>query len=144
VCLAGVFIGQKAEGEGGQEVASAGALAMCDEQHQVRRPCSRAGGDLSWLRGSVGRRWRGHGGRQHAESRGRREGGPGRVLPLLLQVSRLKLGQRGLGSTAEDSSTMATGSRRTGTVRLTVKSIFWIFAHHMFDQMPARISNLNF
>jgi hypothetical protein len=73
-----------------------------------------------------------------------KRGGPGRVLPLLLQVSRLGSGQRGLGSTAEDSSSMAIGSRRTGTVRLTVKSIFWIFAHHVLDEMPARNQISNF
>jgi hypothetical protein len=68
----------------------------------------------------------------------RQRGGVRTVLPLLLHVLRSGSGQRGLGSTAEDSSSMATGSRRTGIVRLTVKSIFWIFAHHVLDQMPAR------
>jgi hypothetical protein len=40
-----------------------------------------------------------------------REGGSGCVLPPLLQVSRLGSGQRGLGSTAGVSTSMATGSR---------------------------------
>jgi hypothetical protein len=69
----------------------------------------------------------------------KKRGGPGRILPLLLPFSRLGSGQRGLGSTAEDSSSMATGPRRTGTVMLTVAPIFWIFASQVFDQMPARI-----
>jgi hypothetical protein len=79
----GVFIGQEAEGEGGQEVACARVLATCDEQHQARRPCSRAGGVLSWRRGSVGRRWRSHDGRQLAERKKERRGGPGGALLFL-------------------------------------------------------------
>jgi hypothetical protein len=72
------------------------------------------------------------------------EGGSGRVLPLLLHVSRLGSGQRGLGSTAEMSTSMATGLERTGTALATVELIFWIFAHQVFDTMPARTLNLNF
>jgi hypothetical protein len=49
-----------------------------------------------------------------------KRGGPGRALPLLLHFSRLGSGQRGLGSTVEMSTSVATGSRRTGTVMLTV------------------------
>jgi hypothetical protein len=52
-------------------------------QHRARRPCSRAGGVLSWRRGSVGRRWRGHYGRQVAERKKERRGGPGGVLLVL-------------------------------------------------------------
>jgi hypothetical protein len=44
-------------------------------------------------------------------------------------VARPGSGQRGLGSTAEDSTSMATGSRRTGTGLATVAPIFWILAH---------------
>jgi hypothetical protein len=40
-----------------------------------------------------------------------------------LHFSRLGLGQRELGSTAASSTSMATGSRRTATVILTVNSI---------------------
>jgi hypothetical protein len=40
------------------------------------------------------------------------EGGSGRVLTLLLHVSWLGSGQRGLGSTVEMSMSMATGLRR--------------------------------
>jgi hypothetical protein len=56
-----------------------------------------------------------------------KRGGPGRVLPLLLHVSRLGSGQRGLGSTVEMSRSMATGLERTGTAMLTVKLIFLDF-----------------
>jgi hypothetical protein len=52
-------------------------------QSRVRRPWGRAGG--AWLRrrGTVGRRWRGHAGRQRAESRGQGERGPGGCFLLL-------------------------------------------------------------
>jgi hypothetical protein len=93
----GVFIGQTAEGEGGQEVASVGALATCDEQHRARRPCSHAGGVLSRRRSTVGRCWRGHGSRQRAESRGRREG----VLGVFFLFSSMTHGSgRGRGGWA--------------------------------------------
>jgi hypothetical protein len=39
-------------------------------------------------------------------------------------VARPGSGQRGLGSTAGDSTSMATGCERTGTAFVTVKSIF--------------------
>jgi hypothetical protein len=68
-----------------------------------------------------------------------REGGSGRFFLFSFHVPQLGSGQRGLGSTAEDSSSMATGSRRMGIAMLTVEPISWIFAHHVFDQMPARI-----
>jgi hypothetical protein len=44
-----------------------------------------------------------------------------------LPFSRLGSGQRGLGSTAASSMSMATGLRRTATVILTVHSIFFDF-----------------
>jgi hypothetical protein len=77
--------------------------------------------------------------REEGQRRGVRAGSS-----FSFHVPRLGSRQRGLGSTAEDSSSMATGSRRTGTVRFTVKSIFWIFAHHVFDQMPTRNQISNF
>jgi hypothetical protein len=46
---------------------------------------------------------------------------------LSFHVARLGSGQTGLGSTAGVSTSMATGSRRTGTVKLTVNSIYLDF-----------------
>jgi hypothetical protein len=36
------------------------------------------------------------------------------------------------------------GLGRTRTVRLTVTTIFWIFAHQVLDTMPAKTLNSNF
>jgi hypothetical protein len=58
-----------------------------------------------------------------------------------LPFSWLGLGQRGLGSTAAVSTSMATGQRRTATVIITVNSIF---VCQVFDEMPARDLNSNF
>jgi hypothetical protein len=66
------------------------------------------------------------------------------VSSISSHVARLGSGQRELGSTVEVSTSMATGSRRTATVMLTVNSIFSIFACQVFGQMPARNSNSNF
>jgi hypothetical protein len=127
VCSAGVFIGQTAEGEGGQEVASAGGPG------DVRRPTPGAAALLACWRGSVSvTEYCGSvlvRSRRSATCREQREkrGGPRRVLPLLLHDSRLGSGQRGLGSTAEMSTSMATGLERTGTTMLTVKLIFLDF-----------------
>jgi hypothetical protein len=55
---------------------------------------------------------------QRAEEEER--GGSWVLSPLLLPFSRLGLGQRGLGSTAEVSRSMATGFERARTVKLTV------------------------
>jgi hypothetical protein len=74
----------------------------------------------------------------------KKRGGPRRILLLLLHFSRLGSGQRGLGSIAEVSTSMATGSRRTGTVLATVSSIPSDFACQVFDAMPAKNSNSNF
>jgi hypothetical protein len=109
---AGVFIGQEAEGKGGQWVACAGGPGDVRWRCRARRPCSRAGRAWSRRRGAVGRCWRGQAGRQLAERKRDREGGPGGRLPLL-HFSRLGSGQRGLGSTTEMSTSMATGFRRT-------------------------------
>jgi hypothetical protein len=57
--------------------------------------------------------------------RGRRRGDWVRaVSSVSSHVARLGSGQRELGSTAEVSTSMATGLRRTTTVMLTVNSIF--------------------
>jgi hypothetical protein len=67
-----------------------------------------------------------------------KRGGPGRVLPLLLHFSRLGSGQR-LGLTEGVSTAWLQGLGRTRTVMLTVNDFSQIFAHHVFDQMSARI-----
>jgi hypothetical protein len=64
-------------------VAGVGALATCDVQHWVWRPCSRAGGVLSWWRGSVGWHWRSHDGRRRADRRAAEKGGLGGFFLLL-------------------------------------------------------------
>jgi hypothetical protein len=75
--LGGGFYRPGGRGEGGQKVADARALATCDGQHRAQRPCARAGGVLSWRRGTVGRLWRAHAGRRHAERRETERGGSG-------------------------------------------------------------------
>jgi hypothetical protein len=50
----------------------------------------------------------------------RQRGGVRAASSLSFHVARLGSGQRGLGSTAEVSTSMATGPRRTATVMLTV------------------------
>jgi hypothetical protein len=82
-CSEGAFIGQGVRGKGGQWVACAWGPGDVHDQHRARRPCSRAGGVWSQRRSSVGRCWRGHAGRQLAERKRDREGGPGGVFPLL-------------------------------------------------------------
>jgi hypothetical protein len=96
VCSEGDFIGQEIGGEGGQKVAGAGALATCDGQHRAQRPCARAGGVLSWRRGTVGRHWRDHAGRPLAERKRERRGGPGGVL-LFLPCLTAWVGAEGAG-----------------------------------------------
>jgi hypothetical protein len=71
-------------------------------------------------------------------------GGVRAASSFCFHVARPGSGQRGLGSTAEDSTSMATGSRRTGTGLVTVAPILWIFAHQVLDIMPARNSISNF
>jgi hypothetical protein len=83
VCSEGVFIGQRGGDKGAQWVAGAGCADDVHGRGRARRPCSRAGGVLSRRRSAVGRLWRGHGGRQLAERKRDREGGPGGVFPLL-------------------------------------------------------------
>jgi hypothetical protein len=73
-----------------------------------------------------------------------KERGVWAVLLLVLLVSRPGSGQGRLGSTAGDSTSMATGLGRTGTAMATVESISWIFAHQVLDIMPARIETSNF
>jgi hypothetical protein len=144
VCSAGVFYRPGSRGRG-RPVAR-----RCGGPGDVRRATPGAAALLACWRGLVAatgycgsvlaRSRRSATGNEQREKRG----GPGHDLPLLLQVSRLGSGQRVLGSTAEDSSSMATGSRRTGTVMITVAPIFWIFAPQVFDTMPARNLNSNF
>jgi hypothetical protein len=140
----GGFIGSGGRGQGRPEARRCGGPGDVHGRHRPRRPCSRAGGVWSQPRSAVGRCWRGLAGRRRAGSRGRRDGGPGRVLLLLLHFSRLGSGQRGLGSTAASSTSMATGMRRTGAVIFTVIMIFPIFVCQVFDEMPARNLNSKF
>jgi hypothetical protein len=108
MCSDGAFIGQEVGGEGGQKVAGAGALATCDGQHRARRPCARAGGVLSWRRGTVGRRWRDYAGRQLAERKRERRGGPGGVL-LFLPCLTARVGAGEAGLDRGSAHGMATG-----------------------------------
>jgi hypothetical protein len=64
-------------------------------------------------------RWSGACREEEGEERGVRA-----VSSISSHVARLGSGQRGPGSTAEVSTSMATGTRRTGTVQLTVALIF--------------------
>jgi hypothetical protein len=50
-----------------------------------------------------------------------------------------RVGAEGAGLDQGGSPGRATGFERARTVMLTVKPISLIFAHHVFDQMPARI-----
>jgi hypothetical protein len=121
--IGGGFYRPERRVRGAQWVAGAGCAGDVHGRHWPRRPCSRAGGVLSRPRSAVGRCWRGHGGRELAEREKEKRGGSGCCLPLLLPFSQLGSGQRELGSTAASSTSMAIGTRGTGAVIFTVKSI---------------------
>jgi hypothetical protein len=137
VWSAGPFTGRRDEGEGVQWVAGAGCAGDVQGRHRPRWPCLRAGGLLSRPWSAMGRCWRGHGGRKLAEREKEKRGGVRAVSSISSHVARLGSGQRGLVSTAASSTSMATGTRRTGAVIYTVTTIFPIFVCQVFDEMPA-------
>jgi hypothetical protein len=75
---------------------------------------------------------------------GKKRGGSWVLSPLLLPFSRLGSGQGTLGSTVASSRSMATGFERARTVIFTVIKICSIFILQVFNELPARISNLKF
>jgi hypothetical protein len=77
------------------------------------------------------------------EAAGQREGVRA-VLPLLLHVLWSGSGQRGLGSTEGDSTSMAIGRGRTGTVMITVASIFLDFCPPRVRSNARKNSNFKF
>jgi hypothetical protein len=81
--MGGDFIGSGGRGQGRPEGGQCGGPGGVQRPRQARRPRGRAGGVLSRLRRAVGWLWRGHGGRELAERKKEKRGGPGRVHPFL-------------------------------------------------------------
>jgi hypothetical protein len=76
----GGFIGSGGRGQGRPKGGQWWGPDGVQRPHRARRPRGHAGGVLSRLRSAVGRCWRGHGGRELAERKKERRGGPGDVL----------------------------------------------------------------